>query len=105
VVRAEDGPWTSLRERLVPALVPFLHVGPVPLLDGWVEHVNEPQTEAERERLRQSVRRGCPFGTEAWVQDTAVRLGLERTLRPRGRPPKPRQPPETSGQRTLFPKE
>ena len=29
-----------------------------------------------------------PFGDPNWVTDTAKRLGLERTVRPRGRPKK-----------------
>ena len=74
---------------------------PVPLPAGWATHVNEPQTEAELERLRQAARRGCPFGSEAWVKAAATCLGLESTLRPRGRPPK-RGTVESPPQATLF---
>ena len=35
--------------------------------------------------LRNSVLRGAPFGDEKWVDRTARQLGLESTLRPRGR--------------------
>jgi hypothetical protein len=42
-------------------------------LDSYVQ---APQTEAELKRLRQSVNRGTPFGSHAWVLDTAKRLGL-----------------------------
>jgi putative transposase len=38
--------------------------------------------------VRKSVERGSPFGSEAWQKRTARRLGLEFTLRPRGRPRK-----------------
>jgi hypothetical protein len=34
------------------------------------------------------VRGGCPYADEAWVADVAMQLGLEVTLRPRGRPKK-----------------
>ena len=49
--------------------------------------MNEPQTEAEIEALRCSVQRGRPYGTELWVSRTAKKLGLEGTLRAKGRPP------------------
>ena len=38
--------------------------------------------------LRQAIRRGSPLGGEQWQQRIAKRLGLESTLRPRGRPSK-----------------
>ena len=54
----------------------------------WLEHVNQPQTEAEVEALRECLRRGRPFGDSGWMGETARRLGLEASLRPRGRPRK-----------------
>jgi putative transposase len=88
VASARDWLWSSLAERLSPPLLPLLHPGPVPLPADWAEHVDRPQTEAELQRLRQAVRRGCPIGADAWTRETAVRLGLESTLRPQGRPRK-----------------
>jgi putative transposase len=67
---------------------PALDGGPVVRPANWLDHVNEPQTEAEVERLRESLRRGRPFGDLLWMQHTAVRLGLQASLRPRGRPKK-----------------
>ena len=61
---------------------------PVPCPSNWVEEMNRPQTEGELAALRRSVERGRPFGGERWVQKTAASLGLETTLRPRGRPKK-----------------
>ena len=52
---------------------------------------------AEVFRLRESVQRGRPFGGESWTSETASKLGLEASLRPRGRP---RKPPDSEG--TLF---
>jgi len=43
---------------------------------------------AESVALQQSINRGCPFGTERWQKQTAKKLGLESTMRPRGRPRK-----------------
>jgi putative transposase len=55
---------------------------------GWARTVNRPQSEAEVAALRRSIERGTPFGPDAWVKRVAKRLGLEQTLRPRGRPAK-----------------
>src|SRR5271166_970490 len=52
----------------------------------WLQLINQPQTEAEVAALRCCVNRGRPFGDPNWVTDTAKRLGLESTIRPRGRP-------------------
>ena len=59
---------------------------PLPRPRSWLQYVNQPQTEAELEAIRRSVRRGQPYGGDTWVRGTATRLGLESTLRPRGRP-------------------
>jgi putative transposase len=86
VERAQDWPWSSAAppQGGDPALDP----GPVPRPAGWLEHVNKPQTEAEVESLRESLRRGRPFGGAPWMAQTAAELGLEASLRPRGRPRK-----------------
>src|SRR5579871_2926773 len=55
-------------------------------------HRFAPFPGAALKALRASVRRGAPFGEGGWRQATARRLGLESTLRRRGRPSK--QPPE-----------
>jgi putative transposase len=62
---------------------------------GWAQWVNAPETDAELEALRRSLRRGAPYGDERWALRTAGQLGLLPTLRPRGRPPKPQ--PERGG--------
>jgi hypothetical protein len=51
-----------------------------------------PQTEAEFESLRRFVLHRSPFGEAASQQQTAKRLALKSTMRPRDRPR--RQPPE-----------
>lgn len=62
--------------------------GPRPA--DWLEWLNRPQTAAEEQALRLSVRRGRPFVDELWQRETAARLGLGITLRPQGRPRKPK---------------
>ena len=90
--RAEDWPWSSLWLSTYGAPAdgeaPELSDWPVDRPRGWAARVNRPQTDAELAALRRSVERGCPFGGAAWVKRTASRLGLDTTLRPRGRPRK-----------------
>lgn len=66
----------------------LLSAWPLPEPSDWVRQVNAAQTEAESTAPRRSVSRGSPFGGESWTKQTARRLGLETTLRPRGRPAK-----------------
>ena len=54
----------------------------------WVECVNRPQTAEEEQALAICIARGRPFGTPDWVASAAAKLGLQITLRPRGRPRK-----------------
>jgi putative transposase len=86
VNRAEAWRWSSAaaREETDPAL----HPGPVIRPAHWLEHVNQPQTEAEVERLRECIGRGRPHGDAVWTLNTARRLGLEASLRALGRPKK-----------------
>ncbi len=88
VKRAEKWRWGSLwrwlhRPEPDPQL---LSPWPISRLPRWVDRVNEPLTERELKALRRSAQRGSPFGDRSWVQSNAKRLGLESTLRPRGRP-------------------
>ena len=93
VDRAEAWPWSSLHGWAAGTPAPFLSPWPLPRGDGWVAWVNEPLTAAELAAVRHSVQRGTPYGSDAWVQQTAERLGLQATLRPRGRPRKRTQAP------------
>jgi putative transposase len=38
------------------------------------------------EAVRRSAQQGRPYGGARWQKNAAIRLGLEYTLRPRGRP-------------------
>ncbi|MDH3718849.1 MAG: transposase [Planctomycetota bacterium] len=90
VRKAENWKWSSLWIRKFGSAQHrrLLSPWPVPSPRNWVEHVNRPETEAELKALRRSVNRGTPFGSPAWIHNTAKRLGLEFTTRPRGRPKK-----------------
>jgi putative transposase len=90
VEQAEQWQWSSLwRWKFGTAKEKeLLSNWPVARPRGWTAHVNAPQTEAELEAIRRCVRRGQPFGDERWTERMVKRLGLETTMRPRGRPPK-----------------
>ena len=88
--QAEAWRWGSLWHRGVRNRHVTLDEWPIPRPRTWRELVNRPHTDAELEALRRSVVRGAPFGAPDWQQRTASDLGLESTLRPRGRPRKPR---------------
>ena len=86
VARAQDWRWSSAapaREGL-----PVLTPNPVAHAVDWLRYVNEPQTEAEVERLRECIRRRRPYGNEFWIRKTAAEMGLGASLRSLGRPPK-----------------
>jgi putative transposase len=79
---------------------PPLDPGPVVRPAGWLGHVNAPQTEAEAEALRECIRRRRPYGDEVWAERAAKQLGLEASLRPRGRPRKSPTPQRSSATQT-----
>ena len=88
VTRAEAWRWGSLWRRVCgkPSDRKWLSEWPLPVPRGWKDLVNQPQTETELEAIRRSVARGQPYGNDAWRKHTAVELGLESTMRSRGRP-------------------
>jgi len=86
VQRAEEWPWSSLQRWEVSQQTNMVHPWPVARPTNWVSWVNQPQTDVELEELRHSVNRGTPYGSPDWVRRTALQLGLEASLRPRGRP-------------------
>ncbi|MCK6457244.1 MAG: transposase [Phycisphaerae bacterium] len=88
VRRAEQWRWSSAWRGRPEHEAGLLHAGPVERPRDWLRRLNTPQTAAEEQAVRRSVVRGRPFGGEAWVLRMAKRLGLESTIRPRGRPRK-----------------
>ena len=88
VQRAQDWPWSSLRWWRRRNRPTYLTDGPMDRPSDWVRRVNRAETDAELDAIRNSVNRGTPFGAKAWQARAAARLGLQSTLRPRGRPRK-----------------
>ena len=105
VRRAEDWRWGSLWrvQRGEEDQPPRLAAWPLPRPSDWLAYVNRPAEVSELDALRRSVRRGRPYGDEAWVAATAEQLGLQSTLRPRGRPMSEKESDPFSAKRVLTP--
>ncbi len=90
VQRAEDWRWGSLRLRKEGPreLRAVLSDWPDGRPRGWEQYVNEPMSAKELARLEESENRGRPYGEAMWVGKMVRRLGLEHTVRPKGRPKK-----------------
>lgn len=93
VTRARKWKWSGLWARRAGEkdLKQLLSPRPIGEFAGWEPKdwdawVDAPQTPAEVERLREHVKRSRPYGPAEWVVRTAVRLGLQSSLRGRGRP-------------------
>ena len=93
VDRAEDWRWGSLWRWLqkVEPQPQLLSPWPVPRQPNWTERVNNALSDKERKAIERSVRRGTPFGNDSWIEMISRKLGLESTVRPRGRPRKQRK--------------
>jgi len=88
VDRAQDWEWSSLG--CAPALrAKLLDPWPVDRPRNWLALVNQPMSETDSRRVRNSLARSRPLGSDSWTKEMAERLGLQYTLRPRGRPKRP----------------
>jgi putative transposase len=88
VEEAEAWRWSSLwrwlrgdeQQRRLLAAWPVARPG------HWLRWVNRVELKGDLAALRQATQRGNPFGEPTWMARTVRKLGLETTLRPRGRP-------------------
>ena len=91
VARAEDWPWGSLSlGSALSATRPTQAAWPIERPPDWLDRVNRPHSPTEEEALRRALVRGQAYGDPEWRALATARLGLESTLRPRGRPRKTR---------------
>lgn len=88
VTRSQDWEWSSLKR--TPRSHPdgLLSEGPLAKFRGWTNYVNGIESAAELAALRRCLARGAPYGEVNWQHKVAKKLGLESSLRPRGRPRK-----------------
>jgi putative transposase len=98
VQQAQLWRWSSLWSRVhgEEEITALLSTWPVERPRNWTARVNAPLTAKELDRLRLSLDRGRPYGSDEWVRQTVKKLGLERTVRPEGRPRKVSQPESDS---------
>lgn len=85
---AKDWRWSSHRENLGIARMILVNELPLKLPNEWDTCVDNPLTENEVERLRKCVNRQAPYGESVWQRGVCAALGLESTMRQRGRPRK-----------------
>lgn len=78
--------WSSHRENAGITEKVLVDELPLELPKEWNAYVDEPLTQGEMERLRKSLNRQAPYGETVWQRDVCVALGLESTIRRRGRP-------------------
>jgi putative transposase len=90
VKRAEQWRWGGewARSNGDKELRSILSPWPIDRPRRWLSVVNEAQTDAEVDAIRLCVRRSGPFGDAGWTRQTAKKLNLQWTQRPRGRPKK-----------------
>lgn len=90
VERADQWPWSSLAIRCGAEEKEIaLDTGPKRLPADWLRLVQATvETDPQWETIGQCVKRGRPYGSAQWTNEVAELLGLESTLRPRGRPRK-----------------
>ena len=88
VSSAKDWTWSSHNETIGKKSINMIDKIPIELPKDWDRYVDEPVTEKELEQIRRSVNRQSPYGTAMWQLQIAQELGLESTIRPRGRPKK-----------------
>ena len=86
VRRAELWKWSSLWHWKQRSAIVSLSDWPLPRPTECLDHVNQPQSEAERSAIRQATTRSRPYGGPDWVWPTATSLGLQSSLRRRGNP-------------------
>ena len=87
---ATDWAWSSHRETLGQKSRKLIDEIPIELPGNWERFVDDPLPASELEKLRESVKRQCPYGSASWHSEWSEKLGLESTLRLRGRPKKPK---------------
>jgi putative transposase len=86
--RADTWRWNSLwaRRHGRSVLKRWAQAWPVNRPRDWVAQVNRAMGKEALQSVRQSVTRGVPLGNKPWQISVARSLGLDITLRPRGRP-------------------
>lgn len=87
VERNVDWPWSSLAVRAGHEKVVTLSDDPVELPMHWEKLLDKEEiTENDCVLIETCMRRGRPMGDSEWTNKIAAKLGLQSTLKARGRP-------------------
>lgn len=88
IPRVQDWRWSSAWLRLHGrnGEQPELSEWPVPPPRDYLRWLQGPQHVGELAAIRTCVVRGRPLGDDGWTQRMAKRLGIEQSMRARGRP-------------------
>jgi putative transposase len=88
VRNAEDWQWSSVwrRKKGTERHKKLLARWPVPEPRDYLAWINEPQSPEEEAAIEHAIVKNVPFGSDAWVEKTVAKYGLEQTLRSVGRP-------------------
>ncbi len=88
VKRAESWQWSSAWRREVHRDKELLDVWPTNLPKDYNDWLNEIEGDELLEKLRLSVNRGQPFGSQQWSDTIIKQFSLQSTVQSRGRPKK-----------------
>jgi len=90
VAHAEGWKWGSAwcRAEGTTQMRRMLTGWPVDMPSNYSEHLNQPQGAQELDSIRKALKRGSPFGPDAWRDKLVEEYGLEATVRSVGRPKK-----------------
>lgn len=88
VKKAEEWKWSSLarRERGSDEQKKLLSAWPEDIPEGYVKWVNMRESDEELAKIRYSVNKGTPYGSELWTARMVKKFDLFPTLRSPGRP-------------------
>lgn len=86
VQSAADWGWSSLSRDQAAFVGSLQSDWPLERPRNWLEFVDQPHTQPETEALRRCTYKNTPFGSDTWVRSTAEQLGLNSSLRAKGRP-------------------
>lgn len=86
VSSATDWPWSSASRLAGHPERPPLSEWPLPRTSFWTEYLQTVMAQDDLDRIRLSLRRGRPYGSDDWVVATCENLGLEHTLHEPHRP-------------------
>ena len=92
VKKIEDWQWSSAWIRKYGSedqrkLLSVWPVEPPNYYEEWANTLSKDEQE-KLEKIRHALKKDCPFGEDEWVTTIAKKLGLESTLREKGRPKK-----------------